>query len=231
MPRFARLFMLALAATVVADTRLAAQSDQRNSGPVKPRMTDTMRCQVYADNWFILYVNGRLVAVDPIDFLPHNVVTFDLLPEYPMTIAILAKDNADPRTGLEYGDQIGDGGFILKFADGTVTNARWKAKVVFRGPLRRDTARPEVANEPVPANWFAVNFDDRDWVPATEYTEQRVRPNEPFYAADFKGAKFIWSGDLDLDNTVLFRARIEKPGWQPRWTTKPDLDVSGTLPH
>ena len=42
-----------------------------------------------------------------------------------MTIAVLAKDNADPQTGCEYGKQIGDGGFILKFADGTVTDAKW----------------------------------------------------------------------------------------------------------
>ena len=211
---------------VAAGLTLAAAPAPRDRDPVKPTMADTLRVQVYADNWFMLYINGRLVAVDPIDFLPHNVVTLDLLPEYPMTIAVMAKDNADPRTGMEYGDHIGDGGFILKFADGTVTSARWKVKVVSRGPLRRDTAHPEVATEPVPANWFAVDFDDRDWAPATEYTEERVRPKEPYYAADFKGAKFIWSADLDLDNTVIFRVRIERPGWQPRWNTHPDLDTS-----
>lgn len=31
----------------------------------------------------------------------------------------------------------------------------------------------------------------------------------------------------DLDNTVIFRTRIDKPGWKLRWNTKPDLDVSG----
>ena len=72
-------------------------------GVVKPTMDDTMRASMYADNWFTLYVNGKLVAVDSIDFLPHNVVSVDLLPEYPMTIAVLAKDNADPKTGCEYG--------------------------------------------------------------------------------------------------------------------------------
>ena len=64
-------------------------------GVVKPTMADTIRANVYADNWFMMYINGRLVAVDPIDFLPHNVVSIDLLPEYPMTIAVMAKDNAD----------------------------------------------------------------------------------------------------------------------------------------
>lgn len=60
-----------------------------------------------------------------------------------------------------------------------------------------------------------------------QYSEDRVNPKAPYYDADFKGAKFIWTADLDLDNTVIFRARIERPGWTQRWNTKPDLDVTG----
>jgi hypothetical protein len=72
-----------------------------------------------------------------------------------------------------------------------------------------------------------VDFDDRLWNPAVEYTEERVNPKEAFYQADFQGAKFIWTTDLDLDNTVIFRTRVDKPGWTPRWNTRPDLDVKG----
>lgn len=197
------------------------------SGLIKPTLADTIKVNVYADNWFVLFVNGRLVAVDSIPFTPHNVISVDLLPEYPMTIAVLAKDNADPKTGLEYGDHIGDGGFIIKFGDGTVSNATWKAKSFFRGPLNRDVTNPRVEHVPLPDQWWTVDFDDRAWPNATEYTAERVSPKESFHAADFAGAKFIWSSDLDLDNTVIFRTRIEKPGWKARWTTKPDLDVSG----
>jgi hypothetical protein len=144
-----------------------------------------------------------------------------------MTIAILAKDNADPKTGLEYGDHVGDGGFIIKFADGTVSSAKWKARSFFKGPLDGDVKNPRVEHTPIPTNWFAVDFDDSHWSQAVEYTEERVNPKEPFYKADFAGAKFIWTSDLDTDNTVIFRTRVEKPGWQPRWNTKPDLDVQG----
>ena len=31
---------------------------------------------IYADNWFRLYVNGREVVTDPVRFLPHNSVSF-----------------------------------------------------------------------------------------------------------------------------------------------------------
>lgn len=178
-------------------------------------------------NWFALYINGRLAVVDPIAFLPHNVVSVDLLPEYPMTIAVIAHDNADPKTGLEYGNHIGDAGFILKFADGTVTDGSWKVKAVERGPIGRDIEHPRVETEPRPPNWFAPDFDDTSWDNATVYTEERVNPKQPYYEHDFKGAQFIWSKDLDLDNTVLFRKRIEKPGWVPRWNAQP----AGPLPQ
>lgn len=197
------------------------------SGLIKPTLDDTLKLNVYADNWFMLYINGRLAAVDSIPFTPHNVVSVDILPEYPMTIAVLAKDNADAKTGLEYGTQIGDGGFILKFADGTVTDARWKARSFFHGPLRGDSSRPEVRQEPLPENWWAVDFDDSQWPNAKEYTEEQVDPKQPYYDNDFSGAKFIWTEDLALDNTVIFRTRVDKPGWTPRWNTRPDLDVTG----
>ena len=62
-------------------------------------------------------ISGWLAAIDPIAFLPHNVVNVDLPPEYPMTVEIIAHDNADPKTGLGYGNHIRDAGLVLKFAD------------------------------------------------------------------------------------------------------------------
>jgi phosphatidylethanolamine-binding protein (PEBP) family uncharacterized protein len=196
-------------------------------GLIKPSIADTIKLNVYADNWFMLYVNGRLVAVDPIQFTPHNVLSVDFLPEYPMTIAVLAKDNADSKTGLEYGSSVGDGGFCLKFADGTVTNATWKAKNFFHGPVNGDTANPKVIQDPLPANWWATDFDDSTWKNAKEYSIEEVDPKQPYFENDFEGAKFIWTDDIALDNTVVFRTKIEKPDWKQRWNTKPDLDVTG----
>ena len=198
------------------------------SGLIKPAPADALKLNVYADNWFVLFINGKLRVVDPIEYMPHNVVSVDLLPEYPMTIAVMAMDNADPKTGLEYGNRIGDAGLIIKFSDGTVTNAKWKAKSFFKGPLDREVGNPKVRHEPIPANWYAVDFDDSGWAAATEYTEERVNPKESFQKAKdaFAGAKFIWSADLDLDNTVIFRTKVEAPAvFKPRWTAKPEVDL------
>jgi hypothetical protein len=184
-------------------TAVAAQ------GIRKPSMDDTIKANVYADNWFQMYINGELVAVDSIKFIPHNVVSVDLLPTYPMIIAVMAKDNADPKTGMEYANtNIGDAGFILKFSDGTVTHAGWKAKSFSHGPVNRDTKNPRVENTPIPDNWFATDFNDSEWSNATEYTEDEVGPKQPYYDSDFKGAKFIWTRDIALDNTVIFRHHV-----------------------
>lgn len=187
----------------------------------KPQISDTIKANVYADNWFVLYVNGELAAVDSIKFIPHNVISVDLLPKYPMTIAVMAKDNADPKTGMEYANtNIGDGGFVLKFGDGTVTSAKWKAKAFSRGPIERDVKNPRVENEPIPENWYAVDFDDSAWGQAKEYSEDQVGPKQPYYDADFQGAKFIWSDDIELDNIVVFRHVVAAP---PDGKTRPDF--------
>lgn len=178
----------------------------------KPSMTDTIRATVYADNWFEMYVNGELVAVDSIRFIPHNVISVDILPAYPMTIAVMARDNADPKTGMEYANtNIGDGGFVLKFADGTVTDTRWKAKSFSRGPIGGDRKNPRVESTPIPTNWFAPEFDDSAWPQARAFTQEEVDPKAPFFEHDFEGAKFIWAEDLALDNAVIFRHRVASP--------------------
>ena len=83
--------------------------------------------------------------------------------------------------------------------------------ILFRSPVGDDTKNPRVESIPVPDNWFTVGFDDSGWPHAKEYTEAEVGPKEPFYEHDFKGAKFIWSDDVKLDNVVLLRTLINTP--------------------
>lgn len=194
----------------------AAQEPRRSAGGSekvrKPQMSDTLKINVYADNWFVMYINGEMVAVDSINFIPHNVISVDYLPTYPMTIAVMAKDNADPKTGMEYANtNVGDGGLCIKFSDGTVTNANWRAKSFSRGPIGGDTQQPKVQNEAMPENWFAIDFDDSQWSQATEYASDDVGPKQPFFEHDFANAKFIWTEDLKLDNTVVFRCVVKSP--------------------
>ena len=210
-------YVLTLGALLVASIQSAvAQQPLR-----KPRIEDTIKANVYADNSFKLYINGDLVAVDSIAFVPHNVVSVDILPAYPMTIAVMGIDNADPKTGMEYANtNIGDGGFILKLGDGTVTNSTWKAKKFSWGPVDGDTKNPRVESIPIPKDWYTVDFDDSKWPGAKEFTEEEIGPKSPFFEHDFKGAEFIWSDDVKLDNVVLFRTVVKSP---PDGKDRPDF--------
>lgn len=217
-------------AAIVAVHAGVSSAQPPAGGLRKPQMADTIRASVYADNSFELYVNGELVAVDSIRFIPHNVITVDILPKYPMTIAVLARDNADPQTGMEYANtNIGDGGFILKFGDGTVTNGFWKAKCFSRGPVGGDTTNPQVEATPLPADWFAMDFDDGGWKNAREYSEQEIDPKPPYYDSDFQGATFIWTDDVKLDNTVVFRHVVPRP---PDGRERPDFsNINNVVPQ
>jgi len=103
-------------------------------------MADTIRATMYADNTFSLYVNGELVAVVSIAFIPHTVISVDILPAYPMTIAVMAKHNANPQTGMEYSNaNIGDAGFVLKLPR---PDFRGLKDVVPEGPPKGGGRRP-----------------------------------------------------------------------------------------
>ena len=64
------------------------------------------------------------------------------------------------------------------------------------------------------------DFDDASWGHAREYDEEEIGPKQPFYEADFTDARFIWTDDVKLDNTVIFRHRVEAP---PDGRQRPDF--------
>jgi len=98
------------------------------------------------------------------------------------------------------------------------------------GPIDRDTTDPKVRTVPLKQGSHLPGFDDSAWPGAVEYTQERIDLKQPFFEHDFKCPSGIWTGDLDLDNTVTLRTTVEKPLWKPRWTTKPDLQVAPAGP-
>ncbi len=179
---------------------------------------NTITGNVFADNDFEMYVNGRLVAEDDIDFTPHNVVTVEFEAEYPVLIAVKAIDFYIEGTGLEYNNtKAGDGGFILKLSDGSATNGTWKAKKVEWGPTNMDEclSDPEsckVFSEAIPKGWKDLTYDDSSWGNASVHTRAAVNPHARSYDNyNWTNAAFIWTEDLLVDNVILFRYRIEKP--------------------
>lgn len=186
----------------------------------------TFVADVWADNWFALYVNGELVAEDSVPITTErsfNKETVEFEATYPLTIAVEAKDFKETDSGIEYiganNQQMGDGGLILQIADQelggvvlTSTN-EWKALVIHQAPLNKECEKDpdpdatcQTSISDAPAAWTAPDFDDSGWASATEWSEDAVSPKDGYDEVNWSsGASLIWGTDLETDNTVLLR--------------------------
>jgi hypothetical protein len=92
-----------------------------------------------ADNYFELYINGKLVGVDSIPFTPFNSSIVRFKAKRPITYAIKLIDWEEHLgLGTERGRtpyHAGDAGFLARFSDGTITDSTWKAQSFYIAPL------------------------------------------------------------------------------------------------
>lgn len=159
---------------------------------------------LFADNYFELYINGNLIAVDPVPYTPFNSNIVKFKVNKPYTIAVKLIDweenlglGSENLQGKSY--KPGDGGFIASFSDGTVTNNKWKAQTFYTSPVKDLNCLSEVGAKrlsrncdesgvndgtsfygvhwKVPANSFETSFDDSNWPNATTYSEETIGVN------------------------------------------------------
>ncbi len=100
---------------------------------------------IFADNYFELYANGKLLAVDPVLFTPFNSNVVRFKADRPLNLAVMAVDweeNLGLGTEANRGTDFhpGDGGFVavLKDAAGNIidtTDQNWKAQTFYTSPL------------------------------------------------------------------------------------------------
>ena len=93
---------------------------------------------LFGDNYFELYVNGKIVARDPIGFVPFNSAVVRFRAKAPLAFAVKLVDwGTHLGVGMEYDRwNVGDGGFVASFSDGTETNAAWKCRAFYMSPLQ-----------------------------------------------------------------------------------------------
>ncbi len=156
---------------------------------------------IFSDNYFELYINGKLIAIDPVPFtrFNSNIVKFKV--KRPYTIAVKVIDweenlglGSENNRGKKF--HPGDGGFIASFSDGTVTNNKWKAQTFYTAPISDLGCLSEVGEKrlssdcstdgvddgtdfygihwKIPENSFDTDFDDSKWPNATTYTEDVI---------------------------------------------------------
>ena len=188
---------------------------------------------IYADNYFELYVNGKLVGVDAVPYTSLNSTIVRFRAKRPISYAIKVVDwesNMGLGTEIKNGKiyQPNTGAFIANFSDGTSTNGSWYAQTYYIAPLESPYCVREVGTErvttdctntpvtagksyamhwDVPADWYAIGHKFGYWPKAKVYSEAEIPMNPAYtnFKTQFGDAKFIWTSNMVLDNMVLLR--------------------------
>lgn len=107
--------------------------------------TEEFIAYIFADNYFELYVNGRLIAIDPVPFTRFNSNVVRFAANLPVTIAVMAVDweenlglGSESNRGHVF--HPGDGGFVAHIRDVSgntvaITDSSWKAQTFYTAPL------------------------------------------------------------------------------------------------
>ncbi len=190
-----------------------------------------INADVWADNWFALYLEGELLAQDTVEYNTErsfNSESISFSAELPAHFSLILKDFKENDTGLEYigrsRQQMGDGGFIAQFFDAAsgellaVSDDSWKCMATHRAPLNRSCERSDDPEKscgaditPQPAGWKLPGYDDSSWPQAVVHPSSTVRPHGGYDDVKWQlPAKLIWSDDLEIDNTVLCRFTLAK---------------------
>lgn len=188
--------------------------------------TLSFQAEIWVDNWFELYLNGKKIAQDSVPITTErsfNSAKVKFTATYPFTIGIIARDYTENASGLEYigkaNQQIGDGGFVLQIrelAKNTVigvTDRSWKTLVINKAPLNPEcvsSSKPLVDCKSqqiaTPTSWAQKTFNDKQWINATEYSQDEVGVKDGYFDISWSPlAELIWSNDLKIDNYLLLR--------------------------
>ena len=216
-----------------------------HAATVKPT---NFQAEVWVDNWFALYINGKKVGEDSVPITTErsfNSEKIKFAATYPFTVGVMAKDFTENASGLEYigksNQQIGDAGIIFQIRDlsnGEIvatSDTSWKSLIVNSAPLNPTCAtstNPLVdcksKSIATPSNWSTTSFKDSAWKYANKFTKEEVGVKDGYF--DFtwsNSAQLIWSSDLKLDNTVLFRKTISKSKAKSSISTIKSLTLTG----
>jgi phosphatidylethanolamine-binding protein (PEBP) family uncharacterized protein len=185
--------------------------------------------EVWADNWFALYVNGKKVGEDSVPITTQKSFNSEIIKftaNYPLTIGFVAKDYVQSKSGLEYlgtpNQQIGDGGIIFQIKETlsgklvSTSDESWKMKVANTAPLNSEcekSSQPDTdckfSNFSIPSNWYSASFIDKSWQAAKVFTYSEVGPKDGFNSIKWNSkSKFIWGNDLKLDNIIFLRKKV-----------------------
>ena len=103
-------------------------STERSYSETNTTGSVSINADIWADNWFALYVGEQLIKEDSVSITTErsfNAERVIFSEDYPIQLNLIIKDFKQNDSGLEYigarNQQMGDGGFIMQLTD-TDTN-------------------------------------------------------------------------------------------------------------
>ena len=219
----------------------------------------TFQAEVWVDNWFALYINGKKVGEDSVAYNTERSFNSSLIKftaSYPFQVGVIARDFMENESGLEYigksNQQIGDAGFVMQIREvksGNIvasTSSSWKTLVLQKAPTNPEcvsSSQPLVDCKryivPLPAGWSSRTYKDSSWGKSSEFSAQAVGVKDGYFDYQWAAAsKLIWSSDLRLDNTILLRKLVLQPSSPTKTNasvanftlTMPSMTTPGQLP-
>ncbi|TWT67498.1 hypothetical protein CA85_23490 [Allorhodopirellula solitaria] len=162
---------------------------------------------VFGDNYFEIYVNGELLAIDPVPMTPFNSSVIRFRAQRPLTIAIMGVD-WEERLGLGFEKfkgasfHQGDAGLVAVVKDAAgetiaVTDASWKAQTFYTAPLKtkdclvlkgslRDSSRCSTDDVDDGTTHFAAHWPiPKNWA-AVDFDDSGW-PNAAIFTNEFVG--------------------------------------------
>ena len=157
----------------------------------------------FGDNYAEVFVNGKIIAVDPVPYWPFNTSAVRFKVKRPFVAGVKMIDwsenlglGSELMRGVPY--HTGDGGFVAIFKDDkgdaiTTTDENWKVKPYYFAPLldpscvKPDRTSTDCEVPPkaeaenaygvhfaIPDDWATKDFNDADWKGATLYTNEDI---------------------------------------------------------
>jgi len=187
--------------------RRSADLDLKSVPVIDAGGSDIFTAYIFADNYFELYVNGKLIAVDAVPFTPFNSSVIRFKIDRPFSVAVLAVDweehlglGSEKNRGRTY--HPGDAGFVAVIKDESgktvaLTDVGWKAQTFYIAPLqdrsclkvegqRRDSSSCSTESVQDGSSFSAAHWTlPNNWF-ATDY-DDRAWPSASVFTNDTVG--------------------------------------------
>ncbi|WP_114285297.1 hypothetical protein [Candidatus Halocynthiibacter alkanivorans] len=161
---------------------------------------------IFADNYFELYVNGKMIAVDPVVFTPFNSNVVRFKADRPFSMAVMGVDweenlglGSENNRGKAY--HPGDAGFLMLVDDAAgnnvaLTDAGWKAQTFYTAPLNtRDCLVIDGAN------WDSSACSTESVSDGTGYSAAHWALPEAWQASEFDDS--AWPDAVTFSNDTV----------------------------